>query len=174
MKKDYYTYIDNRLFYNGFTRSQKLRFNKILTKDDIIQTYKEAGALCIQLDYNEKIKKIVFEEKPKNFTFKYENDTIIILYKGLEVWGADLEREEIEELENDCFLCDVILEGLEVSTLDKDNYFYKKIDNNKRIEKTLEKIVNSKTLFKELKIKLKNYLLDLKKGLKEGAQVQQK
>ena len=63
---------------------------------------------------------------------------------------------------------------MEISTLDKDNYFYKKIDNNKQVEKALEKIVNSKTLFEELKTNLKIYLLKLKKCLKEGAQVQQK
>lgn len=163
MKKNYYTYIDGRLFYDNFTRSQKLRFNKILTDDDIIQKYKNSEGLNIQLDYNKKIKTFVFEEKPHKFNFKYTNDTIIILYKNIEIWGEYLSQEEITETgsENNA---EIIAECIELATLDKDNYFYKKIDNNKRVEKILEKIVNSKILFHELTQELKNYLLKLKKS----------
>jgi hypothetical protein len=63
MKKVYYVYFTNGLYFDSFTRSQKIKLTKVVNESDIIQQYKENGNLCIQLDYNDKVKKIINNER---------------------------------------------------------------------------------------------------------------
>lgn len=61
MKKCYYVYIDNRLYYDNFTRAEKLKLNKIITSEDIVQTYQEGNTIFVQLDHlSKKVLNIVY------------------------------------------------------------------------------------------------------------------
>lgn len=61
-KRVFYTYINNQLYFDSFTENQVRTIKKTCNEEDIIQMYEEENIIYIQLDYNEKIKKIISEK----------------------------------------------------------------------------------------------------------------